>query len=386
MVSIDNLVEKASVLDEREPVSKAIALLKDKSKPANIVVSSGGKYYGVIDDRTLQNFMDDAEVTKCLRVAKQAPKLAPTSSVDEIVSDFLNSDSKILPLIDGDEIVGVVTRKGALRLLLSSQAIKGRRVSELMTSPAVTVPESATIAQARAAMRSSKLHRLVVVDKHGRISGLVSTYDISVRVKPYEKKKFRDATFRPSNALGVEQEPVSSVMTPEVLTIHKDASVGEAVEKMLANNVAALAVEESGKPTGVLSERDVFGACVSVPPEPVTISGLDEKDSMLKTAIYDECAAFVERLKKSFDVGFLTVTFKKASEGGFRHRYQVRARVFVNAHAYSAKEPEQSGHRELWDAHLAVKEVLGELRKIVEKNERRDNYVGKPFEFHRVRG
>lgn len=54
----------------------------------------------------------------------------------------------------------------------------GRVASELMTSPAITVPPGATLAEAGRIMQESNVRRLVVVDDRGRIAGIVSRSDL----------------------------------------------------------------------------------------------------------------------------------------------------------------------------------------------------------------
>lgn len=55
---------------------------------------------------------------------------------------------------------------------------EGTVASELMTSPAVTLPADATLPEAARKMQERNVRRLVVVDKTGRIAGIVSRSDI----------------------------------------------------------------------------------------------------------------------------------------------------------------------------------------------------------------
>ena len=55
---------------------------------------------------------------------------------------------------------------------------KGTIASELMTSPAVTVPAEATLAEAARKMQERNVRRLIVLDTQGRIAGIVSRSDL----------------------------------------------------------------------------------------------------------------------------------------------------------------------------------------------------------------
>ena len=54
----------------------------------------------------------------------------------------------------------------------------GILASELMTSPPITVPLHATLAEAARMMQASNVRRLVVVDGRGKIAGIVSRSDL----------------------------------------------------------------------------------------------------------------------------------------------------------------------------------------------------------------
>src|SRR6202162_5541999 len=54
----------------------------------------------------------------------------------------------------------------------------GTVASELMTSPAVTIPSGTSLGEAARRMHEKNVRRLVVVDERGRIAGIVSRSDL----------------------------------------------------------------------------------------------------------------------------------------------------------------------------------------------------------------
>ncbi len=89
-----------------------------------------------------------------------------------------------LPVVDDDgQLVGVISRTDltsdgstALTTLLRGH-LSGLRVGELMTAPAVTVPMTATMAEAAVVMRDSRIHRVVATDDNGRPIGVLAASD-----------------------------------------------------------------------------------------------------------------------------------------------------------------------------------------------------------------
>ena len=86
-----------------------------------------------------------------------------------------------LPVVDGGELVGVVSQAD-LMVARSSQMIGANwtrmRVRHLMTSPAITVHATATLAHAAKLMIQRHIHRLVVVGDDGAPIGVLTTLDL----------------------------------------------------------------------------------------------------------------------------------------------------------------------------------------------------------------
>jgi len=109
----------------------------------------------------------------------------------EMVAALRSSRVSAFPVLDGiDRVIGVVSEAD----LLAKEAgpALGRRAwrpkerakatgviaAELMTTPAITVAGDASVAEAAALMRSRRVKRLPVVDRNGRLRGIVSRADL----------------------------------------------------------------------------------------------------------------------------------------------------------------------------------------------------------------
>jgi CBS domain-containing protein len=89
-----------------------------------------------------------------------------------------------LPVVDAHGApLGVISQTdviedgGAPLAILLRRKPTGLRVGELMTSPAVTVLDTARLVDAARLMRDNRIHRLVAVDEHGRTVGVLSASD-----------------------------------------------------------------------------------------------------------------------------------------------------------------------------------------------------------------
>ncbi|MEU6144542.1 CBS domain-containing protein [Streptomyces sp. NPDC047081] len=113
----------------------------------------------------------------------------------DIVRTMQDRKVSAVPVVDGgDRVVGVVSEADLLpkeefrdsdpdrytQLRRLSDLAKAGSVTagELMTSPALTVPADATLAQAAREMARARVKRLPVVDADGRLEGIVSRADL----------------------------------------------------------------------------------------------------------------------------------------------------------------------------------------------------------------
>jgi len=123
------------------------------------------------------------------------------------------------------------------------------KVSELMHTDVETVRADATLADVVEALADGHISGVPVVDRHGKMLGVVSTTDIL------------EAQAEGLAGKGAwEDRVVEDVMTRPALTIGSHADVREAALRMLYGEVHRLFVEKNGTLAGVISQTDIVRA------------------------------------------------------------------------------------------------------------------------------
>ena len=112
------------------------------------------------------------------------------------------------------------------------------------------------------------LKGLPVIDKDGKLIGMLSMTDILKAVHPSYMSLMNLSNFTwegmvESLAKNVADNKVEGVMSKGVITVKDDDSLMECVDLMIKNNIKRLPViDTSGKVVGMLYERDIFFAIV----------------------------------------------------------------------------------------------------------------------------
>ena len=126
-------------------------------------------------------------------------------------------------------------------------------VGDRMTKRPVTITEDASIDKGLELMRTEKIRRLPVLDKHGQLVGIVSEKDLLY------------ASPSPATSLSIYEIPyllsrikMRDIMTKDVTTVTEDTPLEEAARIMADQKIGGLPVMRDGKLVGIITETDMF--------------------------------------------------------------------------------------------------------------------------------
>jgi CBS domain-containing protein len=97
-------------------------------------------------------------------------KLAAKRMEDKLVGSLV--------VIDGDKPVGIITDRDIAIRVVGGEKSPDTPVREVMTKDPITISEDASFFELTKTFRDSAVRRLIVVDKEGRLVGLISIDDV----------------------------------------------------------------------------------------------------------------------------------------------------------------------------------------------------------------
>jgi len=244
-------------VDRGERLGKVRSIF-ERENPKGVIVTEGGDYVGVIDERQLlqSHVEDDA---KAGALTKSAPTVERTENVRDIARMLVEGGTKIAPVFEASELWGVVSEDAILEAVLPNLDVLD--VEQIYTREVVTVTEDTTIGRVINRMRENGISRLPVVDEDGRLAGMVTTHDIGdVVVRDMDKATVGERSGDVDRILDI---PVSDITSSPVETVTAEDSVRAAVERMLENDYSGLVVTRHGNDdlvAGILTKTDVLRA------------------------------------------------------------------------------------------------------------------------------
>lgn len=135
---------------------------------------------------------------------------------------------------------------------------------DLMTTPVVTIEETATVGDAARLMLDRDVSALPVLDSDGRIVGILthSDFGLSPKYRPLVENIYNllGSSTTPENLEATARQAgskrVRDVMRRNVVTMQPDASVEDIARLMMRCQIHRLPIVEDGKLVGIITRHD----------------------------------------------------------------------------------------------------------------------------------
>ena len=138
----------------------------------------------------------------------------------------------------------------------------GRRVRDVMTSDVITVDEHASFKEIAALITGRRVSALPVLDAHGRVLGIVSEADLTLKEEfpegPAGGRLFQGGRQREDRAKAAG-DTAAELMTSPAVTVGPDASVAEAAGQLHRHGIKRMpVVDPAGPLLGIVSRADLL--------------------------------------------------------------------------------------------------------------------------------
>jgi CBS domain-containing protein len=213
-----------------------------------VVVTEGKRIKGIFTARDLVRCVasdteDVGSYTMSQRMSSPVETVAVHVPVLDAAETMEARGIKRLPVVAGDEMVGLVTQTDITRGLMLLSPLTS--VSDVMSDDVATVDVTRTLAEAARVMAERDISCVVVL-REGFPVGIVTEKDVSMYVTTAER--------------GPSETPVVAVMSFPLRSVPPTHSVLSASQKMSSLRLHRLAVMDGDIVRGVVSQTDIMQA------------------------------------------------------------------------------------------------------------------------------
>jgi IMP dehydrogenase len=131
-------------------------------------------------------------------IIKNPLTLAPGQKLADALEIMGKEQISSFPIVKDGVLVGILTSRD-----LRFETDPARRISEVMTKKVVTARTGTSIEKAKAILHKHRIEKLPIVDKSGRLKGLVTVTDIEKRERFPNSCKDKHGRLRVAAAVGV---------------------------------------------------------------------------------------------------------------------------------------------------------------------------------------
>ena len=178
---------------------------------------------------------------------------------------------------DNNSLAGIVTTTD-LANFFSDNCIGLTSVENYMSQPVFTISIKEKVSTAAQIMLEKKVSRLVVIDDDNNQNtsvGIISETDLSLTVPAFKSRTVRmvyehigllfSSKSKPNFIIEPSFVCIEDIMSPNAVSIDKDADLAEAAKIMIRRHVSGLPVigsigNANQKPIGIISKSDIVKA------------------------------------------------------------------------------------------------------------------------------
>ena len=240
-------------------------------------------------------------------VTRKPKTVSPETSIVNMLSTMLDNHIDMMPVLDGEDLVSVVTTSDIMRLIVRFDAICRlserpdetdieinnsrsanqplrdaddmtslfttvfQTVKNIMTEQVVCLGSDDNLAAAMDAMKNGKFRHVPIVDTEGVLVGILSDRDV-LRYLPFVGGQrlpgtdvFRSSLFHVDTRDPSLSLPIKSIMTRNVTYVRQNCIFYSAVKMLHELKISCLpVVDEDKKLRGIVTVTDIMRALLNV--------------------------------------------------------------------------------------------------------------------------
>ena len=273
MIDLATIVKKDNIITASPDVSLTQALARlSTSHDAAFVFDEKNKYLGVVNPYYAlirSSHPGNAKAVHCLH---HPPKIYVDYSLPKVASLLIESKIHYLPVFDRKEkFLGIISARRILKNL-SNLAVFKKPIKEALRfrkRPLTVVYDDETVAQAINLFKSTKLSKLVVINRDMKLKGILSYYDL-IAFMLEGKKPNGGRREIVGNKVHLFNQRVRNYMKTYVLSLRNDNLVADAFRLIIDKKIGSVVVvDEERHPIGIVTTRDLLRLFIESERQPI---------------------------------------------------------------------------------------------------------------------
>ncbi|MEM3452599.1 MAG: CBS domain-containing protein [Candidatus Hadarchaeum sp.] len=249
-----------------------------RGKVKRLVVMERGRLVGLLTVRDIIARLKASSPTWRLRtvdnvlvsrvMSDEVQSVSPETDVNKAVAMMLDRDVSSLVVMDGDKVVGILTKTDVVRYF--SESLEKRfQVKDLMSRDVVTVRRSQSVARVVELMEEFNVRSVVVTDGKKPV-GVIMDRDLAFAQLEHPEKGVKEKELKYTRKVERGGRPrgryvkyvalltADDIMRRDQVTINPEADAAVAAELMIRSGISGVPVVKGEKLVGIVTKTDLL--------------------------------------------------------------------------------------------------------------------------------
>ena len=258
-MQVKNLMSKTLItIDKDQSLADALKLLR-KNRISRLPVLNNKELVGIVSERDIAAKLGSSKYESMpasrLHVSsvmvKDVISVPQTMQLDEVANIMLDNGIGSVPVMDGDKMVGIVSKADFVTLAVDGEYNK-ICTKDLMTKDIKTVSPTERLVHARRVSLDSKVGRLPVMDDD-ELVGMITSKDLMRAFIDFRKnvpEKYQKSQ--------IKEVLIEDIMSTNLTVVSKDTCISEVAKIMMDTGYNGLPVVEDDKLVGIVTQTDIL--------------------------------------------------------------------------------------------------------------------------------
>ncbi|QLH10096.1 CBS domain-containing protein [Nitrosarchaeum sp. AC2] len=327
LIKVKSLISKATTIDPTDTISSVINKIT-KNNCYDVFYLKDKNVFST-NIRSLLNAKNINKM-KIESFLYPIPHVTQNESVQKVANIMAHYRIREVPVVDKNQIIGVVTSKQIITLL-SSNDNKWIKANLIYTKNPITISSSESISNARRLMTNKRIDHLPVLNQ-GKIKQVLTSYHILQSIIPSEKQGRKSMIPKTFHALESNIGNLGSTRIPQCSA---NDDLNKIINLMLKTDTTCCLVNLWDTLQGIITYRDILVLLASKLETqiPLYIVGMPDDQENIEL-INSKFAKILKRLQNVYsEIHEARVSIKQQRTGNKKEgKFEVTVMIIISHH------------------------------------------------------
>ncbi|VVC05968.1 CBS domain protein [uncultured archaeon] len=328
----EQLLSKAVTIDPSSTISKVISIMNENDTYDVFCVKGNSVF--TINARDILATRDIPQM-KVDPLLRRIIPLSKSGTIEEAATMLTHYRMRAVPMVDKNQIIGVVTAKKIIELL-ARHSLNWIKANTILTPNPITIDSKEELVKARKIMMSKRIDHIPVINGD-KVSNVLTSMHILPLLTPSERIGSDQRGVNPSRRMASQIGNIGSARIPQCNT---NDTLSTVIESMLKADTTCCLLTLWGNLHGIITYKDILNLLEKKISSdvPLYVMGLPE-DLSNAEIVKTKFQKIIRNLTKVYpEVEEARASIKTIHDTrGERKNYEVAVRIITpyNTHSYT---------------------------------------------------